>query len=98
MLNFTPSAVNPNTNTAANEYENQEEGKIWSVISFLVDVLRSPARAGRKFIVTMNNYFTLPKVIMNLRHLGIGCLGTARVRQGWPPLELSKDNIISKYN
>ena len=35
---------------------------------------------------------------MNLRHLGIGTLGMARVRQGWPPLELSEDYIISKYN
>ena len=41
-----------------------------------------------KFIVTMDNYFTLPKVIAKLREKGIGIVGTSRFRKNWPPKEL----------
>ena len=54
-------------------------------------------RTGRKFIVTVDNYFSLPKVMKKLRYLGIGCLGTARVRQGWPLDELQEQSINSRY-
>eukprot|EP00957_Ditylum_brightwellii_P101329 7721844-Ditylum_brightwellii.AAC.1 len=37
----------------------------------------------------MDNYFTLPKVIGKLRNSGIGIVGTAQARRGWPPKELS---------
>ena len=42
--------------------------------------------AGRQFVVTLDNFFTLQKVIKKLRDLGIGCVGTACGRMGWPPL------------
>ena len=32
-----------------------------------------------------------------LRDLGIGCLGTARTRPGWPPAELTEESINRKY-
>eukprot|EP00957_Ditylum_brightwellii_P186104 14168950-Ditylum_brightwellii.AAC.1 len=42
------------------------------------------------FYLAMDNYFTLPKVIKHLRDNGIGVVGTARIRTGWPPYELQK--------
>ena len=48
------------------------------------------------FVIAMDNYFTLPKVISKLREKGIGVVGTARYRgQTWPPKklkEVSKDD------
>ena len=32
-----------------------------------------------------------------LRDLGIGCVGIARARSGWPPVELSEEAIKKKY-
>ena len=42
------------------------------------------------FIIAMDNYFTLPKVIKALRDSNIGVVGTARFGRGWPPAELKK--------
>ena len=44
--------------------------------------------AQNQFIVTMDNYFTLPKVISKLRENGIGVVGTSRFQRNWPPKEL----------
>ena len=46
-----------------------------------------------KFCLAMDNYFTLPKVIKKLREMGVGVVGTARFRQGWPPEKLRRINI-----
>jgi hypothetical protein len=43
-----------------------------------------------KFCLGMDNYFTLPKVIQGLRDNGIGVVGTARFRKGWPPRALQQ--------
>ena len=43
---------------------------------------------GHHFVVAMDNYFTLPKVMGMLRDIGVGCVGTARAKRGWPPKEL----------
>ena len=40
------------------------------------------------FIIAMDNYFTLPKVMLRLRMKGIGIVGTARFRVNWPPKKL----------
>ena len=38
------------------------------------------------FCLAMDNYFTLPKVMLALRKANIGCVGTARFRgKNWPP-------------
>jgi hypothetical protein len=42
------------------------------------------------FCLGMDNYFTLPKVIQGLRDNGIGVVGTARFRKGWPPCALQQ--------
>eukprot|EP00957_Ditylum_brightwellii_P191339 14568899-Ditylum_brightwellii.AAC.1 len=41
------------------------------------------------FCLAMDKYFTLPKVIGKLCDIGIGIVGTAQARRGWPPKELS---------
>ena len=56
-----------------------------------------PNREGRKFVICMDNYFTIGKDIDGLRHMGIACVGTSRVRKGWPPKEVIdvSDNIFN---
>lgn len=52
-----------------------------------------------KFCLAMDNYFTLPKVIVALRNMGIGIVGTARYRGSWPPKELKNVSKESaKFN
>ena len=94
ILNFTPTGMNPGKHTNLNEYDTKgKEGKIMPMLMYLIDTLLTSAKNGRKFILCMDNYFTLPKVMKKLRELGIGCVGTARARTGWPPAELSKTHI-----
>ena len=48
-----------------------------------------------KFIIAMDNYFTLPGVIARLRGMNIGVVGTGRFRRNWPPKilrDVSADN------
>jgi hypothetical protein len=52
-----------------------------------------------KFIIAMDNYFTLPIVMKQLRAIGIGVVGTARGRIGWPhPLLAGLTNNSTKFN
>ena len=70
VLNFTPCGANTETRTeTSNEYEDKENGKILSVILFLVNLLEAPTAAGRKFVVTLDNFFTLPNRNNNLASL-----------------------------
>ena len=55
----------------------------------------------------MDNYFTLPKVIADLREEDIGVVGTSRFRKTWPSNHLkdkNKDNPeglpsgVAKFN
>eukprot|EP00957_Ditylum_brightwellii_P048076 3650217-Ditylum_brightwellii.AAC.1 len=43
-----------------------------------------------KFCLAMDNYFTVPSAMKYLRDKGIGVVGTARARRGWPPSALQK--------
>ena len=45
-------------------------------------------KLNKDFIIAMDNYFTLPKLIKCLRDLRIGVVGTARFGRGWPPVQL----------
>ena len=45
-------------------------------------------KLNKDFIIAMDNYFTLPKLIKRLRDLRIGVVGTARFGRGWPPVQL----------
>ena len=52
-----------------------------------------------KFCLAMDNYSILPKVIVALRNMGIGIVGTVRYCGSWPPNTLK--NIIkasAKFN
>ena len=52
-----------------------------------------------KFVVAMDNYFTLPQVISGLRDKGIGVVGTSRFRRNWPPQKLKDiDGELAKFN
>eukprot|EP00957_Ditylum_brightwellii_P006067 459599-Ditylum_brightwellii.AAC.1 len=46
----------------------------------------------------MDNYFTLPQVIKRLREKGIGVIGMARMRKGWPPQALRKTKNECNFN
>ena len=53
----------------------------------------------KQFILAMDNYFTLPKVIAKLRDKNIGVVGTARFRRNWPCKELRNINLDDvKFN
>ena len=67
------------------EVSHGTHGKIYSLIQYLLSpVIDCQLNSGQKYCVAMNNYFTLPKVVAMLRSYGIGCVGTARFRPGWP--------------
>ena len=52
-----------------------------------------------KFIITMDNYFTLPNVIKYLRGQGVGVVGTARFKRNWPNKKLKQvEQDKSQYN
>eukprot|EP00957_Ditylum_brightwellii_P204877 15341190-Ditylum_brightwellii.AAC.1 len=41
-----------------------------------------------KFVLVMDNYFVLSRVIHALRNMGIGVVGTSHFRKGWHPKDL----------
>ena len=45
-----------------------------------------------KFCLAIDNYFSIPSAIKKLRDIGVGVVGTARFRKGWPPEPLRKVN------
>lgn len=47
-----------------------------------------PDTQSKHYCVAMDNYFTTSSAVRVLHDLGIGCIGTARGRKGWPPKEL----------
>lgn len=52
-----------------------------------------------KFCLGIDNYFSVPKVIKKLRDMGVGIVGTARFRSGWPPEILRKvDQTKCEFN
>ena len=44
-----------------------------------------PDRLNKKYMITMDNYFTVPDAITGMRDEGIGMVGTSRSRRSWPP-------------
>ena len=56
----------------------------------------------KHFCLAMDNYFSLPRAIKKLRDIGVGVVGTARFRKGWPPeclrkIDASKVNFNDFY-
>lgn len=59
-----------------------------------------PQRDELRYIIAMDNFFTVPSVISAMRMEGVGCIGTARARRGWPPSEYKRvtdDRFNSLY-
>ena len=50
----------------------------------------SESRSPDDFVIAMDNYFTRPKAIYELRKLNIGIVGTAQYQRAWPPEALKK--------
>ena len=74
------------------------------MIQGLMDTLLNPANEKEeelqnKFVIAMDNYFTLPKIIKKLRDEKIDVVGTSRFKQNWPPKELKAvDDKIALFN
>ena len=52
-----------------------------------------------KFIIAMDNYFTIPSVIKYFRDIGIGIVGTSRFKRNWPTQKLKKvEQQKAQYN
>ena len=49
----------------------------------------------KKFILAMDNYFTLPRAIKRFRNHGIGIIGTSRFRAGWLSAKLRGIDVKS---
>jgi hypothetical protein len=54
-------------------------------VVILADTLPEPSKYN--YVITMDNYFTWPRVMESLADRGIGALGTARFQRGCPPKE-----------
>ena len=87
VYNITPDGRTAGNNgRGADEVVIEEgDGKILSCIKHLVQPLvEETKKTGKKFIIAMDNYFTLPRVCKMLRDYTIGVVGTGRFRSGWP--------------
>ena len=96
VYNFTPDGRralekrrSDKDGAQVNEYDHVDKSKILGFVLFLLSPLFNLAGEQRKkFVVTFDNYFTVPKLMSKLRERGIGVVGTARPRTGWPPEEI----------
>eukprot|EP00957_Ditylum_brightwellii_P097742 7443421-Ditylum_brightwellii.AAC.1 len=75
---------NPNGRTASKTGEKQSK-RFGQVATRASDAVRDIDAEMGKFCLAMDNYFTVPSVMKHLRYKGIGVVGTARARKGWPP-------------
>ena len=64
-------------------------GKILNTVPLLVEkVLTDHAYGGLATVAFMDNYFTLPSVMLELRKRKLAVVGTARPKPNWPPSNL----------
>ena len=61
---------------------------IVETVGQLIRTLPDPDQ--RKYLIGLDNYFTTDKSMLDICSLGIGFVGTARGRRGWPPKELKE--------
>ena len=50
-----------------------------------------PLRETKQYCIAMDNNFTYPKIITEMRKENVACVGTARARRGWPPAEIKEE-------
>jgi len=66
----------------------QREGTIGDTVKALLESL--PQRGNLQYVCGMDNLFTTRQVMTESRSLGVGVVGTARARRGWPPKEIKQ--------
>jgi hypothetical protein len=60
----------------------------WTIADIVLTLTKSlPRRQELHYVVAMDNYFTYSKILSGMRDEGVGCIGTARFKAGWPPKE-----------
>jgi hypothetical protein len=65
----------------------------WTIADIVLTLTKSiPRRQELRYVVAMDNYFTYAKILAGMRDLGVGCIGTARFKSGWPPEEYKAVN------
>jgi Transposase IS4 len=62
-----------------------EGNTIYDCVMKLIETL--PRRDNLNYVIAMDNYFTTQRVVKDSRNTGVGVVGTARYRRGWPPKE-----------
>ena len=82
MVQFVSSIVD--------RFRDKQERRLSKLATRTSDAERDADVAMDKFCLAMDNYFTVPAVMKHLRNKGIGVVGTARARRGWPPPALQK--------
>lgn len=56
-----------------------------------------PDLGSKRYVIAMDNFFTTSSAVKVLYNMGIGCIGIARGRRGWPPKEL-RDVKDDRFN
>ena len=67
-----------------------DKEKIVDVVKSLASAL--PQRGKLNYVIGMDNYFTWPKVMNELRKMDVGVVGTAKNKRGWPPSPMKNIN------
>eukprot|EP00957_Ditylum_brightwellii_P074033 5625390-Ditylum_brightwellii.AAC.1 len=71
-----------------NKFRDKQDGMMVKIGTWSVEEERKDDMQKDKFCLVMDSYFTLPDIISSLRKKDIGVVGTARMRNGWPPADL----------
>lgn len=90
VFSFTPDG-RISGNQGGNEFSqsNADGGKLYHMVLFLHERVLAPHESTSfKFVVFMDNFFTYPKIIAELKGKGVAVVGTARPKRNWPPNEL----------
>eukprot|EP00957_Ditylum_brightwellii_P206261 15347585-Ditylum_brightwellii.AAC.1 len=72
----------------AKQSDRKDKTTIWSI-----NAIHQHDIEMDKLCLAVDNYFTLPHTISCLRENGMGIVGTARMRKGWPPPALHETQI-----
>ena len=96
FLGFTPDG----RGETGNEYScaKKSDSKIAAMLHHVTKFLDDYISKGMEFVITLDNYFTYPKVMKSFRDRKIGMFGTARVKRGWPPAELKEERLPGHFN
>uniref|UniRef100_A0A7S4J1G4 PiggyBac transposable element-derived protein domain-containing protein n=1 Tax=Odontella aurita TaxID=265563 RepID=A0A7S4J1G4_9STRA len=92
VLDITPDgrlSAKRKSGRARNEYNISDTNKTISMIKHLTrPLVKDMERHKTEYKLALDNYFKYPRVMSKMRAAGIGVVGTARKKKGWPPKEL----------